>query len=179
MLQGHLHARPPDVAQHSRRRHRRELHSSLFRSIFHVYHLSLPLFPLSSSLSLPPLRLLSLSISFHLSPLTWHIRYAGVQNGGQCWCGNTYGSFGLSSSPSECRTPCNANLCETCGGGYPLIPLSSSPFLHFFISLFLSFCILSLMTCRFRNNIYSTNWFISIKFIFVWILINIFVAYYC
>ena len=39
--------------------------------------------------------------------------YAGVQDGNQCFCGNSYGAYGASRS---CNTPCSANSSERCGG---------------------------------------------------------------
>jgi hypothetical protein len=42
-----------------------------------------------------------------------HFAYAGTQDGNQCWCGDSYGSEGMSSS---CTTPCGGNSAEKCGG---------------------------------------------------------------
>lgn len=41
--------------------------------------------------------------------------YSGVQNGGQCWCGDSYGLHGTAPA-SECNTKCTENQRETCGG---------------------------------------------------------------
>jgi len=40
-------------------------------------------------------------------------KYAGVQNGNQCFCGNSYNSQGTSTS---CTTVCNGDILEVCGG---------------------------------------------------------------
>jgi hypothetical protein len=40
-------------------------------------------------------------------------KYAGVQYGQQCFCGNSYGRYGSSTS---CNMACTANAGETCGG---------------------------------------------------------------
>ena len=40
-------------------------------------------------------------------------KYAGSQNGVECWCGNDYGKFGASSS---CTARCRAEHLQTCGG---------------------------------------------------------------
>jgi hypothetical protein len=42
------------------------------------------------------------------------LQYAGLQNGGQCFGGNTLGYIKVSDS--ECGTPCSANPSEMCGG---------------------------------------------------------------
>ena len=42
-------------------------------------------------------------------------RYAGVQDGYQCRCGNSVGKHGT-GSPETCRAPCRGNRLETCGG---------------------------------------------------------------
>lgn len=47
--------------------------------------------------------------------------YFGLQNGGECWAGNSYGSQG--SSASGCTTVCYANTAQVCGG-----PWSNSVF---------------------------------------------------
>ncbi len=39
--------------------------------------------------------------------------YAGLQNGGQCWAGNTVGWAPLYEA--SCNMPCSANTGETCG----------------------------------------------------------------
>jgi hypothetical protein len=41
--------------------------------------------------------------------------YAGVQYGKQCFCGNTYGKYGTSTS---CNMTCSGDSAETCGGSY-------------------------------------------------------------
>uniref|UniRef100_A0A1I8F1Q9 WSC domain-containing protein n=1 Tax=Macrostomum lignano TaxID=282301 RepID=A0A1I8F1Q9_9PLAT len=41
--------------------------------------------------------------------------YAGVQNGNECRCGNSYGRHGRAQS-SECNKPCNGSRVQTCGG---------------------------------------------------------------
>lgn len=37
-------------------------------------------------------------------------RYAAVQDGGECWCGNTYGKHGATVSDTSCNKPCQAVL---------------------------------------------------------------------
>ena len=39
--------------------------------------------------------------------------YAGSQNGGQCFCGHKYGTFGTSAN---CTTNCGGNSAQKCGG---------------------------------------------------------------
>jgi len=41
--------------------------------------------------------------------------YFGVQNGNQCFCGNSYGTYGTSTG---CNTACAGNSGENCGGGW-------------------------------------------------------------
>ena len=43
--------------------------------------------------------------------------YAGVQYGQECFCGNTYGSYGTST---ECKIPCSGDpsLGSMCGGDW-------------------------------------------------------------
>ncbi len=63
-------------------------------------------------------------------------KYAGVEDGGECWCGNNedYGRLGTSSS---CVTSCSGNAAETCGGPWALniyrvagdlLPVSATPY---------------------------------------------------
>jgi len=40
-------------------------------------------------------------------------RYAGVQYANSCFCGNSYGSYGLSDA---CNMPCAGNASQICGG---------------------------------------------------------------
>lgn len=40
--------------------------------------------------------------------------YSGVQNGNQCWCGDSYGSLGKDSD-SACNTVCPGNSAQFCG----------------------------------------------------------------
>ena len=42
-------------------------------------------------------------------------KYAGAQDGNQCFCGNSYGSHGTSSN---CTMACAGNSSETCGGAW-------------------------------------------------------------
>ncbi|KAE8454316.1 hypothetical protein EG329_005241 [Mollisiaceae sp. DMI_Dod_QoI] len=45
--------------------------------------------------------------------------YAGLEYGGECWCGNTLASTSVSASASSCSMACNGNGTEFCGaGGY-------------------------------------------------------------
>ncbi len=41
-------------------------------------------------------------------------QYAGTQASGQCWCGNSYGSYGV--DPNGCIMSCQGNPEEMCGG---------------------------------------------------------------
>lgn len=41
--------------------------------------------------------------------------YAGLQNGNQCWCGNSYGKHGKAAN---CDAPCTGNPAEKCGGDW-------------------------------------------------------------
>ena len=43
-------------------------------------------------------------------------QYAGTQATKECWCGNSYGSYGV--DPNGCTTPCASNAGEICGGGW-------------------------------------------------------------
>ena len=40
-------------------------------------------------------------------------KFAGAQNGVECWCGNKYGKFGKSD---KCNTKCRAEYLQMCGG---------------------------------------------------------------
>jgi hypothetical protein len=43
--------------------------------------------------------------------------YAGVQNGNECWCGNSYGNFGTAASQGRtCNMACPGASAENCGG---------------------------------------------------------------
>jgi hypothetical protein len=39
--------------------------------------------------------------------------YSGNQNGGDCYCGNSYGSYGMSTG---CTSGCNGDSGTICGG---------------------------------------------------------------
>ena len=41
-------------------------------------------------------------------------RYAGLQYGRECWCGNAFGKHGTEGA--KCNQPCPAVPEETCGG---------------------------------------------------------------
>lgn len=43
-------------------------------------------------------------------------KYAGVEYGQECFCGNDILNGAQSAPASECNMPCNANKTETCGG---------------------------------------------------------------
>ncbi|KAM0328695.1 hypothetical protein ACHAQA_005108 [Verticillium albo-atrum] len=43
--------------------------------------------------------------------------YAGVQYGGECWCGNVITTGAVPTAIGECNMPCNGNGGEYCGGG--------------------------------------------------------------
>jgi len=40
----------------------------------------------------------------------------GLQNGDECWCGASYGSYGAASSDASCSLPCSTDTCRKCGG---------------------------------------------------------------
>ena len=46
----------------------------------------------------------------------FNFRYAGVQNGYQCWCGDKYGKYGLAER-DNCYITC-PKADKTCGGKY-------------------------------------------------------------
>jgi hypothetical protein len=59
---------------------------------------------------------MSNTIEACITACTYHgYRYAGAQDGIQCFCGNSYGGYGPSAG---CTTPCPGNTAETCGGPY-------------------------------------------------------------
>jgi len=45
------------------------------------------------------------------------LKYAGVQNGNQCFCGNSYGRYGVKSE-SDCNKKCSGNADQICGGSW-------------------------------------------------------------
>ncbi|KAL5598844.1 uncharacterized protein BROUX77_005877 [Berkeleyomyces rouxiae] len=42
--------------------------------------------------------------------------YAGLEYGGECYCGVAIGNFSTSIDSSKCSTPCNGDASQTCGG---------------------------------------------------------------
>merc|ERR1739848_124100 len=44
-------------------------------------------------------------------------KYLGVQNGNECWCGNSDINF-LPANDYECRSPCGGDQNEICGGSW-------------------------------------------------------------
>ena len=42
-------------------------------------------------------------------------KYAGVQNGDQCFCGDTYGKY-TKKPDSECNKTCRGESTQMCGG---------------------------------------------------------------
>ncbi|OAQ92164.1 wsc domain-containing protein [Purpureocillium lilacinum] len=42
--------------------------------------------------------------------------YAGVEYGGECWCGNALGAGSVSAPDKDCSMTCNDNSTEYCGG---------------------------------------------------------------
>ncbi|XP_035693304.1 uncharacterized protein LOC118427567 isoform X2 [Branchiostoma floridae] len=44
-------------------------------------------------------------------------RYAGLQYGKECFCGDSFGQFGAAPE-SECSTPCTGSSADTCGGNW-------------------------------------------------------------
>jgi hypothetical protein len=55
-------------------------------------------------------------------------QYAGVQYGGECWCGDAYGRYGPAIS---CDRPCGANSNQICGGTWAnsiyALPVAQAP----------------------------------------------------
>ncbi|KAL6695762.1 WSC domain-containing protein [Trichoderma pleuroticola] len=45
-----------------------------------------------------------------------HYTYAGVEYGGECWCGDSFGDGAVSAPMTECAMTCNDNSTEYCGG---------------------------------------------------------------
>ncbi|RFU77686.1 wsc domain-containing [Trichoderma arundinaceum] len=45
-----------------------------------------------------------------------HYTYAGVEYGGECWCGDSFGDGSVSAPITECAMTCNDNATEYCGG---------------------------------------------------------------
>ncbi|KAK7425150.1 hypothetical protein QQX98_000064 [Neonectria punicea] len=43
--------------------------------------------------------------------------YAGLEYGGECWCGSTFTDGSVLTSLSECKMTCNGNTTEYCGDG--------------------------------------------------------------
>jgi len=44
--------------------------------------------------------------------------YAGTQDGIQCWCGNSYGTYGSVSQAQYCNQNCSGDTTELCGSGW-------------------------------------------------------------
>lgn len=44
-------------------------------------------------------------------------KYAGLQYGGECWAGNTFGKYGKRPD-SECNMPCKLDKKRSCGGSW-------------------------------------------------------------
>ncbi|OTA08586.1 hypothetical protein A9Z42_0002750 [Trichoderma parareesei] len=47
---------------------------------------------------------------------TYHYVYAGLEYGGECWCGDSLGKGSIPASIEDCSMTCNGNLTEFCGG---------------------------------------------------------------
>lgn len=47
-------------------------------------------------------------------------KYAGTENGDECWCGGSLPSSSLVASASDCSVPCLADSTQVCGGGFRL-----------------------------------------------------------
>ncbi|GFP60137.1 WSC domain-containing protein ARB_07867 [Trichoderma asperellum] len=45
-----------------------------------------------------------------------HYTYAGVEYGGECWCGDSFGDGSVSAPITDCGMTCNDNSTEYCGG---------------------------------------------------------------
>lgn len=43
-------------------------------------------------------------------------KYAGVEYGGECWCGNAFTAGAVQAKIGDCNMPCNDNGTEYCGG---------------------------------------------------------------
>ncbi|KAL1847140.1 hypothetical protein VTK73DRAFT_10417 [Phialemonium thermophilum] len=46
--------------------------------------------------------------------------YAGLEYGGECWCGNSIGAGAAPAPAGDCNMPCNDNATEYCGAGLRL-----------------------------------------------------------
>ncbi|EPE28663.1 Quinoprotein alcohol dehydrogenase-like protein [Glarea lozoyensis ATCC 20868] len=51
------------------------------------------------------------------SALNSNIQYAGMEYGGECWCGATLNANSLKVANTDCSMPCNDNATEYCGAG--------------------------------------------------------------
>ena len=69
-------------------------------------------------------------------------KYAGLQDGNQCFCGNSFGSYGVSN---ECSSTCSGDPTSLCGGswansvyatGGPGIALTTATYDHIEINVF-------------------------------------------
>ncbi|KAH7305991.1 hypothetical protein B0I35DRAFT_483733 [Stachybotrys elegans] len=45
------------------------------------------------------------------------LKFAGVEYGGECWCGNQLAAGSTQAPITQCNIPCNDNTTEICGGG--------------------------------------------------------------
>ncbi|KAL6831798.1 WSC domain-containing protein [Trichoderma camerunense] len=45
-----------------------------------------------------------------------HYTYAGVEYGGECWCGDSFGDGAVPAPVADCAMTCNDNSTEYCGG---------------------------------------------------------------
>ncbi|KAH8591742.1 WSC domain-containing protein [Bisporella sp. PMI_857] len=44
-------------------------------------------------------------------------KYAGLEYGQECWCGNAFGAGSVPTTITDCKTPCADNSTEYCGAG--------------------------------------------------------------
>ena len=51
----------------------------------------------------------------------------GLEYGGECWCGNTFGTGAVVAPATDCNMPCGGNHAEVCGSGNRLSVYSKAP----------------------------------------------------
>jgi hypothetical protein len=53
--------------------------------------------------------------------------YAGLQDGKECWCGNSYGKHGLASAASQCNMQCSGDFGTVCGAAWRISLYHAGP----------------------------------------------------
>jgi len=51
----------------------------------------------------------------------------GLEYGGECWCGDTFGTGAVVAPATDCNMPCGGNHAEVCGSGNRLSVYSTTP----------------------------------------------------